>query len=200
MLCCLEKNAPEERIPRTLGHVQRPCEVLPKDTSPLPSAGHGSEGGRAEAWSCNPVPKPLVATGYQTFCPNCHHIHVAQMVKPNTVCLRPSEKRCRVRDPKILAFGLDRCGSVGWALSHKLKGPWFNSLVQFPGSIHDQGTCLRCSQVPGWGVREVTDQCFSCPPMFPSLPVSLLLSLKINKVTKGRKQACSWLWLRSSVG
>ena len=58
--------------------------------------------------------------------------------------------------------GPDRCGSVGWAMSHKVKGPWFDSLsgympwlqVWFPSRV------------------EATDRCFS-PSLSPSLPLAL---------------------------
>ena len=65
------------------------------------------------------------------------------------------------------------CGSVGWVLSCKLKGHWFNSWW-----VHVPGLWVR--SLVG-GIQKAADHCFSLTSMSLSLSSSLPLSLKINK-------------------
>ena len=50
-------------------------------------------------------------------------------------------------------------------------------------SIPGRGTCLGCSSVPGWGLQEAPDGCFS-PSLSPSLPLSLKKLVKNFKKKK----------------
>ena len=59
----------------------------------------------------------------------------------------------------------DWCGSVGWALYHKLKVPWFDSQ-----SGHNPGLWFS----PQMGcIQEAVNRCFSFTSMFLSLPFPL---------------------------
>ena len=54
---------------------------------------------------------------------------------------------------KMMMMGPDSCGSMGWVLSHKVKGPQFDSW-----SRHMPGMRARS---PVGGVGGATNQCFS---------------------------------------
>ena len=69
-----------------------------------------------------------------------------------------------------------QCGSVGWALSHELKGCWFDSQ-----SGHMPGLWTR--SLVG-GVREEVYQCFSHTLIFLSLSFFLLPPLSKSKYIK----------------
>ena len=75
----------------------------------------------------------------------------------------------------------DWCGSVGWALSRKVKDHPFNSL---------SGTCLGCCFAPGRGEykRQPIDVSCSHWCLSPSFSPSLPLYLKINTVSKIKKK------------
>ena len=74
----------------------------------------------------------------------------------------------------------DWCGSVGWALSHKLKGHLFNSQ-----SGHMPGLGAR---FPVRGVRDVIDVSLVHQSFSPSLSISLTFSLKVNKYSLQNKE------------
>ena len=73
----------------------------------------------------------------------------------------------------------DWCGSVGWALNHKLKVPWFDSQ-----SGHMPGLWAR---YPVGGAQEATNWCFSGTLMFLSLSLFLPSLLTINKNLKKKE-------------
>ena len=74
--------------------------------------------------------------------------------------------------------GRDWCGSVGWALSRKLKGRQFHSQ-----SVHMPGSWAR-SPVGGW--QEATNQCSS--PSLSASPLSKIQS--INTVLEMSISSC----------
>ena len=124
---------------------------------------------------------------YSCWLPMSHHFFMNIISSSRTQCPHSqkitafvvcSVRACGTKYP--LAFcirkssGSEWCGSVGWALSCKPEGHWFNS---------HQDTCLGCRPGPWLGIceRQLINAFLSYWCFSPSLSPSLPFSLKINK-------------------
>ena len=99
---------------------------------------------------------------------------------------------------RLKEMSLPLTGVAQWAGHHPTS-------QKISDSIPSQGTGLGCRLVPGWGMRETSNQCFSHMGTltFLSVSLSLPLSPKINKQNlkkKKKKQTRKWTCLPGREG